>query len=215
MARLEGGTFTMGARGDRVTVQPFELDVTEVTVEQYTRCVRDQACTSDRLRERSVDASHHMPDDACNYGQLGKGGHPMNCVDLGQADAFCRAQGKRLPTEEEWEWAARGASAGRVYALGRRRAPGRPDASAGPESSSASATCPVASARQDDAPGEVHDLAGDVQEWTSSREAGPSGRWITRGGAWDERDERLLRASSRRPQPPDERRASLGFRCAR
>src|SRR5690606_19045128 len=44
----------------------------------------------------------------CNAGKPGRGDHPINCVSWHQADRFCAAQGKRLPTEAEWEMAARG-----------------------------------------------------------------------------------------------------------
>ena len=88
----------MGDRKDRVKVGRFCLDVTEVTADAYANCVRLGQCSTEGLPCGS----------AATFNVNGKGGHPINCVDWSQAANYCQAQGKRLPTEEEWEWAARG-----------------------------------------------------------------------------------------------------------
>jgi len=102
MAAIAGGTFEMGEWGDTVVVQPYCLDVSEVTAAAYAACVRKKQCTASKL-ECSEQAT---------FGKADKGDHPINCTDWAEASRYCQALGKRLPTEQEWEWAARGQSRG-------------------------------------------------------------------------------------------------------
>lgn len=202
MASLAGGSFTMGDRKDQVTVSGFCLDATEVTADAYAACVRGGQCTAEGL---SCDA-------AATYGVAGKGNHPVNCVDWGQAATYCNAQGKRLPTEEEWEWAARGGRNGWKYPWGN----GEPDFQACWSGvSMRSGTCAVGSLSQGDAPGGIHDLAGNVWEWTSSTNANDSAARVARGGGWYYGDASSLRAANRSGYAPSYRFDTLGFRCAR
>lgn len=86
----------------------FEMDRTEVTVAQYAECVQAGGCQSEGLTERSV-ACHAMDAEGrCNWGQRERAGHPINCVSYWDARDYCQWLGKRLPTNEEWTWAARG-----------------------------------------------------------------------------------------------------------
>jgi formylglycine-generating enzyme required for sulfatase activity len=82
----------MAYRRDTVTVQPFCLDLTEVTVDAYGACVRGGRCSSDHVREKSNDGQTFVKDTACNDGIADRGEHPMNCVNADQASAFCRAE---------------------------------------------------------------------------------------------------------------------------
>jgi formylglycine-generating enzyme required for sulfatase activity len=66
MAFLEGGTFTMGRRGDEVTVSSFCLDITEVTVNAYTRCVEAGRCSAGKRRTDTGDAPCGIQDLAGN-----------------------------------------------------------------------------------------------------------------------------------------------------
>ncbi|MBX2811029.1 MAG: formylglycine-generating enzyme family protein [Myxococcales bacterium] len=79
----------------RVQLSPFHMDTTEVTVAAYTQCVHDGNCEATNT------------EDDCNYSKAGKQEHPINCVTWYQSKKDCEAQGKRLPTEAEWEHAAR------------------------------------------------------------------------------------------------------------
>jgi formylglycine-generating enzyme required for sulfatase activity len=114
MVYVPGGTFDMGlpkeiTQGEgpkRTSVEAFFVDRTEVTVAAYRACVDAGQCT----------LPPHQP--GCNAtAKKPLIDHPMNCVSKDQAEQFCKAQGKRLPAESEWEFAARGTD-GRVYPWG-------------------------------------------------------------------------------------------------
>jgi len=145
----------------------------------------------------------------------------MNCVDWFQSVTYCHAQGKRLPTEEEWEWAARGGSAGWVYPWG-NVAPDVQVCWSGFETTGRmgvgfpkrTGTCVVGSRRSGDAPGGIHDLAGNVQEWTSSNYDARVDFRVYRGGHWLDDKASHVRAGVRGVGGPLDRDSRLGFRCA-
>lgn len=203
MTELAGGTLTTGDRGpghpSTVTVSPFSIDQTEVTVDAYVACVARGTGTCTKPR----------PGSCCNYGAAERGNDPINCVDWDQADAYCRAQGKRLPTEDEWEWAATGGHEGLWFPWGND----------GPGDRAClnhkAGTCPVGSYPSGDAPGGIHDMVGNVTEWTAST-GRPDGReHVYRGGAWDHVTSTYVRVTVRRSDEPSYQDARLGFRCAR
>ncbi|HEY3816085.1 MAG TPA: SUMF1/EgtB/PvdO family nonheme iron enzyme [Polyangiaceae bacterium] len=200
-AALPGGTYRMGARGDVVTVKPFCIDRVEVTADAYAACVREGRCEADGLHCGG----------AATYDVIGMGRHPINCVSWEQASNYCAVQGLRLPTEEEWEWAARGGRFARTYPWG----DDPPDYTRPCWSAAArrAGTCAVGSLTSGDAPGEIHDLAGNVVEWTST-EAGGDLR-IQRGGGWATVSEHYLRAATRPASPSTAQMEIVGFRCAR
>jgi formylglycine-generating enzyme required for sulfatase activity len=169
MVRLEGGTFRMGSEeGDWyekpvhwVTLKPFWLDVTEVTVAAYKACVDAGACSK--------------PDEGnwCNWGKSDRGNHPINCVDWEQATQFCRWANKRLPTEEEWEYGTRqgGVRGDRKYPWGNAEPSNQlcwdgKGKDAG--ENRRRGTCPVGSYPLGDTPTGLKDMAGNVWEWTAS-----------------------------------------------
>ena len=199
MTALAGGHFTMGERHDAVTVHPFCLDLTEVTVDAYAACVASGKCSADFTRG-----------DGCNSGMSGRGDHPMNCVDWTQSAAYCGAHGKRLPSEEEWEWAAGGGAEGRKYPWG----------GADPDSQACwsgitrrDGTCAVGTNPSGDTAAGIHDMAGNVWEWTST--SPDANTRVDRGGSWSNDDATDLRAAFRDWFPPSSRFTFLGFRCAR
>jgi formylglycine-generating enzyme required for sulfatase activity len=224
MATVPGGSFTMGDRGDAVTVATFSLDVTEVTVDAYTACAQSGQCMADHAGQWTRDGITFTAETQCNYGVEGRGNHPMNCVDWRQSATYCHAHGKRLPTEEEWEWAARGGSQRRTYPWG-DSAPAFQLCWSG--MTKRDGTCPVGSFREGDAPGGIHDLAGNVDEWTSSdfrttesysnaHDARVMGKHpVYRGGDFGLYDASYFRAAHRMWITRSYRDSSIGFRCAR
>ena len=252
MALIEGGKFAMGSPegGETpsdetpqhdVAVKAFCLDVREVTISAYSEC---EACgrppATVEIEGLTANARGFWS-QFCN--PAGAGDHPVNCVDWGQARAYCAEQGKRLPTEAEWELSARGGEA-RTYPWGfappgaellnvcgaecsrmlteRFEKAGKgpwPGMHAGDDS--APATAPVGRYPAGNTPAGVQDLAGNVWEWTESRYC-PYGkdecddsRRVLRGGGWDTVDSLFVRAAHRRPSAPSARGWSIGFRCAK
>lgn len=167
MATIPGGTFRMGSpegEGDSderpmhlVTLSPFCLDLTEVTVVAYGRCVSAGACTAPAT---SVAKPGERDDPWCNWGR-GRDDHPVNCVDWTQADTFCRWADKALPTEAQWEFAARRPQGRRFPWSGREPVARllRWDSEDG--------TTPVGRYPAGRTPEGVLDLAGNVAEWVA------------------------------------------------
>lgn len=201
MILIQGGTFRMGERGDQVKVRDFCLDITEVTAGAFFHCTSEGRCTEEGTRCAS----------GATFGDPEKLNHPMNCVNHGQAVAFCEARRKRLPTEEEWEWAARGGPLGRPYPWG----------DAPPENQlcwsgkqTLSSTCPVGYFRNGNSAHGIADLAGNMYEWTSSIFKGTDD-YVLRGGSWPGMLAPGYKASSRAHSSADSQTNNYGFRCAR
>ena len=209
MVRIPAGAFNMGSNDGEADEKPvhavrvgaFEMDVTEVTVGAYRRCVNAGTC--------SVAGT----DEYCNWGALGKEEHPINCVDWSQANSYCRWAGKRLPTEEEWEYGARGTD-GRTYPWGN-------EGLGGQLCWSGDGTCVVGSYASGDSPFRLHDMAGNVFEWTSSgysadySKSRDNSALVYRGGSWNVDAPSYVRTAARGGGAPAGRGSYLGFRCAR
>jgi formylglycine-generating enzyme required for sulfatase activity len=199
MALIEGATFPMGSAAEGETpddetpqhperVASFCLDRTEVTVRAYQEC---RTCERPRL---TVEFEGLTPNGRAFESQFCNGpeaaDHPINCIDWYQANAYCAAQGKRLPTEAEWELAARGQKP-KTYPWGDDRPTAKLLNACGSECSqmltkrlekvgkgpwpamyteddSAPATAPVGHYPAGTTPAGVMDLAGNVWEWTES-----------------------------------------------
>ncbi len=214
MARLPAGRFTLGQRPDagEVDVAAFCLDLDEVTVAAYTRCVDDRKCSDKGARTRFWNGQDQGP-AACNYGESERTQHPMNCVDWTMADTFCRAQGKRLPSEIEWEWAARGGDEARRYPWGEQE-PGERGCWLGQSEAPRRSTCEVGRFAAGNARFGHRDLAGNVWEWTSTRLDAPCSERIIRGGKEHRGASSGLTAAARGYDVPSFRSGALGFRCA-
>lgn len=168
MALIQGGVYlqpgTTGAR--TVAVPSYYLDLHEVTVEEYFSCVAAEECSSTGSQT-----------DCHNSLTLENADHPVNCVGWIDADRYCRSIHKRLPTEEEWEFAVHRGT-GRPYPWGTASGDATYANFAADEVSGGATawgsdtyrtTAPIGSfprgATRED---EIHDLFGNVYEYTSN-----------------------------------------------
>lgn len=101
-------------------LRDYCFDRTEVTVRAYRECVQQGGCPppASTIEWNGVtDGERRLFGPACNVARQGADEHPMNCVDWTMAQSYCRWRGGRLPSEAEWEFAARGTE-GRRYPWG-------------------------------------------------------------------------------------------------
>jgi hypothetical protein len=137
---------------------------------------------------------------------------PVVCVSWNGADEYCRAHGKRLPLDVEWELAAKGAE-GRPFPWGDDLP--RQDAVAfGLRNVAAVHPRDVGDSPQDVSPEGVHDLGGNVAEWVEDRRDNPSLKTL-RGGSFGSIGPCHLLGSGCRHIAPDQYKKDVGFRCAR
>ena len=211
--------------GREVTLPAFRIEKTEVTADRYDECVSAGVCQApDTGWQRSW-----------NWGRPGRGVHPVRGVSWTDAATYCGWLGRRLPTEAEWEKAARGTDV-RMYPWGNEPPTcARASMSSGASSDKADWGCgtgttvAVGSAPSGASPYGALDMAGSVWEWTADWYAadaystepaespdGPSSgtQRVVRGGSFiDHAGD--LRTGNRPTAEPSQRLVHLGFRCAR
>lgn len=175
MVFVPEGSFT-GADGNQHKVPSFFMDRTEVTVEDYRECMRAGQCPGEVLwysvfspcRENERCPRRRVT-RACNFHRAGRASYPMTCIGVGQAMNFCAWKGKRLPTEWEWEWAARGREEARRFPWGEAEATCEYAVMANPKTGRTGcrrgAAWPVGSRPEGASRDGVLDLAGNVQEF--------------------------------------------------
>jgi len=204
-----------------VKLSGYFLDRTEVTVRDYLSCVRVGRC--------------QMPPYEHGARRFARPDFPVSLVSWEDARDFCRFRGARLPTEAEFERAARGPNGRRFpwgdLANGHRANHGRLGLDTSDASDGFAELAPVGSFEAGRTPDGFLDLAGNVSEWVADRYAtqypdqpltdpqGPdaasaTGARVARGGSFDS-PMAWLRGATRFAYLPSERRPSLGFRCAR
>jgi formylglycine-generating enzyme required for sulfatase activity len=230
MCPVQAGCFMMGCNsavdyecgaGEKpyhmATLSACKIDKYEVTASKYKDCVAAGKCTPAGTSS------------GCNYNDAIKGSHPINCVDWNQAKAYCAWAGKRLPTEAEWEKAARGTDE-RKYPWGNSGLD-CDHAVWNYTSCGNTGTQAVPGKPQGFSPYGTMDMLGNVWEWVeddyhSNYDGAPAGggAWvdsprgalrILRGGSWGNMDAADLRASARSNGDPSTKSSIFGFRCAK
>ncbi|WP_079253663.1 formylglycine-generating enzyme family protein [Endozoicomonas arenosclerae] len=237
MVRVPAGYFTMGCNPNLdpvcyyapdekkhdVYLDAFKIDKYEVTFRRYQKCMDDKKA---KCTPPSVGG-------AMNYGWEGVDSFPVNGVTWYQAKKFCEFEGKRLPTEAEWEKAARGTDQ-RTYPWGWRKpsceravidAP-----NAGELGCKTGNTMNVGSKPKGASPYGAMDMAGNLWEWTADWHSetyynyspgyNPKGPALglyktTRGGDFFSRNDYEVRSTSRFPYEPSDPSIAVGFRCAK
>jgi formylglycine-generating enzyme required for sulfatase activity len=219
MVRIEGGRFVMGwARGDPdehpvhdVELSTFLIDRTEVTNGEFRECVSAGVCRGSKFMDDPL---------------LGNDRHPVVGITWNDAKRYCRWVDKRLPTEAEWEMAARAPDFG-AYPWKGSYMPTK--ANVRGEADGYAKTAPVGSFPDGASGNGLLDMAGNAGEWVNdwydsvyyqkSPTTNPKGPEVStgsrgvRGGAWNDNDY-SARSSKRLGLDPNFGTDAVGFRCA-
>jgi gamma-glutamyl hercynylcysteine S-oxide synthase len=194
-------SFTMPPRS--ITLPDFYIDEFEVTNEQYLEFVQ---ATGYRPASRTGYLKHWTSETAYPSWLAT---FPVVWVSVDDAQAYCIWRGVRLPTEEEWEKAARGKD-GRMFPWGDRW-PDQQEINFGTNQCEPAGNRPL-----DKSPHEVYDLGGNVSELTAST-SGPAGQGqvVIRGGNFISPGRDTAAVKRTLVLPSDVRSGTTGFRCAR
>jgi formylglycine-generating enzyme required for sulfatase activity len=236
MVAVPAASFVMGSDKDGASEKPahpvkitksFFIDRTEVTAKDYASCVRAKSCALNRVHTGDKETGA-LANSVCNTGfDPATDRHPVNCIDQEQAGQYCKTNGKRLPTEAEWELAARGTD-GRAYPWGSNP----PTTCWMAIVTGASGSCArkgsweVGTTADGKSPFGAFDVAGNVWEWVAdgwevyptSEVTDPqvplnAARGVLRGGSWDY-SAASAKSTSRLALGRSWAHLSTGFRCA-
>ncbi|MGO8746563.1 MAG: formylglycine-generating enzyme family protein [Thermoguttaceae bacterium] len=234
MVLVSAGPFTMGSPGTaldedaaerpvhQVNLPAFYIDKCEVTTAQFAAFLNAVQRTRDEAGREYVGIDEHLPLERAGGQWRAKKSmerFPMGNVTWYGATAYARWAGKRLPTEAEWEKAARGTD-GRKFPWGNTLDFSR-------FRLGIDRLAPVGSPAKDESPYGCANMADNVWEWTSSRfqpypynptdgreDPQAAGRRVARGGSFSGEPE-IAHAAYRFHPEPDFRHYYVGFRCAR
>jgi len=229
---VPAGEFTMGSQESYPTERPprkvyldaFYVDKYEVTNAEYQAFVKATG-RPEPMGIGLVEGKFVADFRPWRDSQFNKPNQPVVCVGWEDAEAYAKWAGKRLPTEAEWEKAARGATDARAYPWG----DDAPDCTLANADNCEKDTTQVGSYPTGASPYGVMDMAGNVFEWTNdwysagyyytSPDSNPQGPtsgmgWVLRGGAfeaywqWERVAKRYYRGTF------DFSNVDIGFRCA-
>jgi len=223
---IEGGRAFPEIPSFKYTLDSYWIDKYEVTNGQWAKCVADGACQEPNLMRSTTRSAYYPLPEFANY--------PVLYVSWFMAKGYCEWAGRRLPTEAEWEKAARGTD-GRRYPWGNEAVDDTranfcdincPKPHANPLFNDGyTDTAPVGSFPAGVSPYGAMDMIGNVWEWTSTipewypydetdgREAEVGFERVWRGGTWTN-GVWWQRASIRYRSVPTYWYGNLGFRCA-
>jgi serine/threonine-protein kinase len=221
MVYVPAGKFEMGSEdgySDEKPVHTVELsaywiDKYEVSNGQYAKCVAAGVCTKPSSTGSNKRSSYYDDPEYENY--------PVIYVDWHQASAYCQWAGGQLPTEAEWEKAARGTD-GRTWPWGNQN----PNCNLVNFDNCEGDTSPVTDYKEGASPYGALNMAGNVWKWVrdvysnsypSGQVKDPTGptdgdRRVLRGGSWVNVD-RVIRAANRNYSYPTSTFNNYGFRC--
>jgi eukaryotic-like serine/threonine-protein kinase len=212
MVLIPAGSFVMGHANAGETEKPahtvvitraFYIDRMEVTASDYAKCVNARKCLPSSVHGPGVDdavVAKFSP--FCTGNDANAARKPINCIDYAQAEAYCAFVEKRLPTEAEWEYAARGTDE-RVYPWGNTNPSclmGNFGRNAGECAGKPRGTVEVGSFPEYASPFGALDMSGNVWEWVAdvfdpkayTQETRrdpyvkkPGDKGVLRGGSWD------------------------------
>jgi formylglycine-generating enzyme required for sulfatase activity/serine/threonine protein kinase len=249
MIRIPAGELMIGSDEGPKEEQPahsakvsaFCIDATEVTVAEYKECEGKKGCPGGHAdadwagitkEERATWSAF------CNEPKGNRADHPMNCISFDDAAAYCRWAGKRLPTEDQWEYAARGTD-GRAYPWGHdlptaarlngcdegcARAARRPPDTIARRlqgDDRYESTSPTGAFPEGVSAFGAFDMAGNVAEWVDApycnygQSACGTAARVIRGGSWTSELPSDVRTTARAKASPAARQADVGFRCVK
>lgn len=185
MIEIPDGDYLSGDAKKSVHVNKFSIDMHEVTNAQF----------------QAVNKDFKIPDK--------KEKHPVAEVSYFDAEAYCKAVGKRLPTFNEWEKAARGAD-GRTYPWGNKF----DTAKANTIESELNSSTPVGKYPAGKSPYGAMDMAGNVYEWVDAWDGNEKKYRIALGGSYFDDSEKAKTWVTLR-SIPDDIHEYVGFRCAK
>jgi formylglycine-generating enzyme len=249
---IPSGEFLMGSDdgaaderpAHRVHLDAFNIAVQPVTHAEYSRFVRETAHRSPAIYELPLVVTAGGPEREQAFRAAGQPyvwidseaprgllEHPVTLVRRDDAVAYCEwlsavsGRSVRLPSEAEWEKAARGGLEGKRYPCGDQLGPDKANYLADPTTKTSQGTTRCRTYPANDYG--LFDVAGNVWEWVhdwynpayyrSSSSASPTGPAegtlrVLRGGSWLATDDRMLSCSYRHKVPPDTYSYGIGFR---
>ncbi len=185
MVLIPAGDFLYGEGKKKISLKDFYIDKYEVTNEEFKKFRPEQ-----RFDPKEAD-------------------HPAREISWFDADEYCKWAGERLPTEEEWEKAARGKD-GRIYPWGNKYDPRKANAA-----EMGGKVVTVGSFEKGVSPYGVYDMAGNVWEWTDNWYGDDKKYKVIRGGSYFEPGEDFVKVTARLRSIPDDMHEYIGFRCVK